>query len=153
MNIEFGKGEGSWLERFFKNALEFAVGFVPIVGPLLSIVTSLSWTAISDPDQFPDAISMWVPSAKVGLDWMEEMRQSANEMRRLSKESFWRKEKADALTDLVNSNRQAAVGDVSGATVSYFKDTAEQLNCHKATYDKTLAGEPAGSVVRESPAG
>jgi len=77
------------------------------------------------------------------------MRRSSIEMRRLTHGSFWKAEERQATAMLLNSTLDMKMTKAEGGTVSYFKDTSKVLNCSKASSDKVLAGEEAGTVVAE----
>ncbi|KAH7217020.1 uncharacterized protein BKA55DRAFT_627655, partial [Fusarium redolens] len=82
LNIEWGKGQkGSWFEDFFKNAISFGLGFVPGVGPLLSIAFNLGWTAVVNPDQFMHELSLWAPSVKIPELFKDDVRKNSAEIR------------------------------------------------------------------------
>ncbi|KAJ4122728.1 hypothetical protein NW768_010169 [Fusarium equiseti] len=148
MNIEYVPGnQSNWFEDFFKNALEFGLGFIPGVGPLLSIFSSLAWTAIREPDKLLGQLTLWMPTLKLAHDELEDMKKSSIEMRRLTQERFWKAEERQAQALLLNSTLSMKMQKASGDTISYFKDTSRVLNCGKAKYDKELAGEEAGTVV------
>lgn len=43
-------GKTTWMESFVRNTLTFAIGYIPVVGPLLQIASSLGWILISEED-------------------------------------------------------------------------------------------------------
>ncbi|CAG7555887.1 unnamed protein product [Fusarium equiseti] len=151
MDIEYvPRNQSNWFEEFFKNALEFGLGFIPGVGPLLSIISSLVWTAIREPDKLLGQLTLWMPTLKLAQNQVEDLRQSSIEMRKLTQERFWKAEERQAQAMLLNSTLSMRMPKASGNTVSYFKDTNRVLHCDKANYDKVLAGEEAGIVVAEN---
>ncbi|KAL9610454.1 MAG: hypothetical protein Q9167_004852 [Letrouitia subvulpina] len=50
-----------WIMNNMRNMFQFALGFVPSVGFVLQIAFALGWTAISDPDDFYEAVKSNVP--------------------------------------------------------------------------------------------
>ncbi|EMR84494.1 hypothetical protein BcDW1_6877 [Botrytis cinerea BcDW1] len=50
-----------WIENFTKNAMVFAIGWIPGPGPFMAIAFSLTWTAIKDEEAFWNELSLWAP--------------------------------------------------------------------------------------------
>ncbi|KAF7920162.1 uncharacterized protein EAE97_011503 [Botrytis byssoidea] len=57
-----------WIENFTKNAMVFAIGFIPGPGPFMTIAFSLTWTAFKDEEAFWNELSLWVPTLAQGKD-------------------------------------------------------------------------------------
>jgi len=68
---------GFWIENFLRNVLTIAVGFVPLVGPLLAIAFPLAWTAIVNPDDFMTELRNLAPGVDLTLRVIEEIKSSA----------------------------------------------------------------------------
>ncbi|KAL7756793.1 hypothetical protein ACKLNR_013786 [Fusarium oxysporum f. sp. zingiberi] len=128
--------KGSWFEDFFKNAITFSLGFVPGVGPLLSIAFSLGWTAVVNPELFED-----------------DVRKNSTEIRALTRESSWNMGPAEALVEVKKlEEEEKKQQKVSGEVQSYFQQAHEVLLVDEAKYDKEAgADEEPGEVLVEVP--
>ncbi|KAI4281611.1 MAG: hypothetical protein L6R38_003552 [Xanthoria sp. 2 TBL-2021] len=73
---------GTWLSNFLKNVLTFAIGLIPVVGPLLAIAFPLGWTAITDPDAFLDEMRNLMPGFDLTARMAEKIRESIKEQRK-----------------------------------------------------------------------
>ncbi|KAI1033921.1 hypothetical protein LB503_011058 [Fusarium chuoi] len=154
LNIEWGKGEkGSWFEDFFRNAITFGLGFIPGVGPLLSIAFSLGWTAAVNPDKFMHELSLWAPTIKIPELFEYDVRKDSAEIRTLTHESFWNLGPAEAIAEVQKlEEEEKKQQKVSGEVKSYFQQAHEVLRVDEAKYDKEAgAGEEPGEVLVEVP--
>ncbi|EXL42594.1 hypothetical protein FOCG_15050 [Fusarium oxysporum f. sp. radicis-lycopersici 26381] len=138
-----GKGEkGSWFEDFFKNAITVSLGFVPGVGPLLSIALSLGWTAVVNPDRFilPELFE-------------DDVRKNSTEIRALTRESSWNMGPAEALVEVKKlEEEEKKQQKVLGEVQSYFQQAHEVLLVDEAKYNKEAgADEELGEVLVEVP--
>ncbi|KAL5590384.1 hypothetical protein FOBRF1_013941 [Fusarium oxysporum] len=154
LNIEWGKGEkGSWFEDFFKNAIAFSLGFVPGVGPLLSVAFTLGWTAVVSPDRFMYELSLWAPAVRLPELFDVDIRKSSTEIRALTHESLWNKGPAEALAEIKKlEGEEKKQQSVSGEVRSYFEQAHDVLRVDEAKYDKEAgADEEPGEVLVEVP--
>ncbi|KZF20251.1 hypothetical protein L228DRAFT_249930 [Xylona heveae TC161] len=67
----------TWFQNFFGNVMTIAIGFIPIVGPVLSVSFSFAWTALTDPDSFLDAIRNEYPALDLTLYIIERIKNDA----------------------------------------------------------------------------
>lgn len=58
---------GSWFENFLKNVGTMALGFVPVVGPILSVSFALGWTALTDPESFIKELRNQIPTVDLAM--------------------------------------------------------------------------------------
>jgi hypothetical protein len=67
LTIEWGKGnyKSPWFLSYLKNALVFAVGYVPIIGPFIAIGTAIAMEAIINPDELMDEVREQIPSVEL----------------------------------------------------------------------------------------
>ncbi|KAK2668297.1 hypothetical protein RAB80_015677 [Fusarium oxysporum f. sp. vasinfectum] len=135
--------KGSWFEDFFKNAITVSLGFVPGVGPLLSIALSLGWTAVVNPDRFilPELFE-------------DDVRKNSTEIRALTRESFWNMGPAEALVEVKKLKKEEKKQQkVSGEVQSYFQQAHEVLLVDEAKYDNEAGAdeEPVEVLVEVSP--
>ncbi|GAM38921.1 hypothetical protein TCE0_034r10049 [Talaromyces pinophilus] len=67
LTIEWGKGEykSPWFLSYLKNALVFAVGYIPIIGPFIAIGTAIAMEAIINPDELMDEVREQIPSVEL----------------------------------------------------------------------------------------
>ncbi|KAF9884304.1 hypothetical protein FE257_001882 [Aspergillus nanangensis] len=72
--IEWGKGDWKtpWFINFYKNAMTFAIGWIPVIGPFLAAGWSIAFTAIADPDGFMDQLKVAIPSVELTMGLLEE---------------------------------------------------------------------------------
>ncbi|CEJ57898.1 hypothetical protein PMG11_06575 [Penicillium brasilianum] len=79
--IEWKKGDykGHWLISYFNNAMAFAIGYVPIIGPLLAIGWSVAYTAIAQPDEFADELREQIPSVELLEGFVTEIKKLAED--------------------------------------------------------------------------
>ncbi|SPO03117.1 uncharacterized protein DNG_05799, partial [Cephalotrichum gorgonifer] len=73
--------KGSWFESFTKNAMVFAIGFIPGPGPFLAIAFSLTWTALRDEEAFWEELSLWAPAVKFTEEFRKDFREGLVQMR------------------------------------------------------------------------
>ncbi|KAI1022154.1 hypothetical protein LB504_007335 [Fusarium proliferatum] len=154
LNIEWGKGKkGSWFDDFFKNAISFALGFVPGVGPILSIAFSLGWTTVVNPDQFMYELSLWAPSVKIPQLFEDDVRKNSTEIRGLTYETFWNMGSDEVLAEVKKlEEEEKQQQKASGEIQSYFELAREVLRVDEAKYDKEAdADEEPGEVLVEVP--
>lgn len=84
LSFQYTPGKkGSWFEDFFGNVVQFALGFVPGIGPLLLVAFSLARTAIFNPDNFFHELSLWVPVVKITEQFKRDIQASSTEMKQL----------------------------------------------------------------------
>ncbi|KAF1814000.1 hypothetical protein P152DRAFT_372319, partial [Eremomyces bilateralis CBS 781.70] len=64
LTIEWGKcnSKGPWFVTWFKDSMTFAIGWIPLIGPFLSIGWVVAFTAIQDPDGLMDQLRASIPS-------------------------------------------------------------------------------------------
>lgn len=60
-----------WYLNFLKNITTIAIGFVPVIGPLLAVETALLWTAVVDPDNFLQELRNQIPVLELGEHFEE----------------------------------------------------------------------------------
>ncbi|KAJ4985113.1 hypothetical protein SVAN01_09416 [Stagonosporopsis vannaccii] len=68
-----------WFVKFVQTFIEQALGFVPIVGPILSIAWSLGMTGLEDPENFWEELSLYMPILKISETLKKELESSAKE--------------------------------------------------------------------------
>jgi len=145
INIQYGKAtKGSWFEDFFKNALTFGIGFIPIVGPLLSVAFNLAWTAISSPDKFLRELSLWVPAVKITMALKEEIEKSSAELRKVVDERWLN----------MGSGVTTSYGDAS-STIGYLSGTSgddSSIDVDNLLSDTTTYFEDAEHILEDNPA-
>ncbi|PQE27332.1 hypothetical protein CJF32_00000301 [Rutstroemia sp. NJR-2017a WRK4] len=156
MTIEFGQAsKGNWLGDFLKNAITFGIGFIPGVGPLLSVAFSLGWTAIANPDDFMRELSLWAPQIA-----LIDQSLLIADLAKISKE-------IKLLVDVGKFNLSPKSGDLSADSedkersvpvvqaTSYFEDALIALNETGTNPGKYEKGDPedVGEVVASIPAG
>ena len=133
IDIELAKGDQSnWFEDLIRNWSEFGLGFVPIIGPLLSISAGLAWTALQEPDKLATKVTHWMPHLKPSHNELEKMHKQALEMREKVDKDFWKLELEDAVARFVDSEKN------SQRNLSYFQHADDVLHCSKAKYDKNV---------------
>ncbi|ENH62780.1 hypothetical protein FOC1_g10006243 [Fusarium oxysporum f. sp. cubense race 1] len=125
------------------NAITVSLGFVPGVGPLLSIALSLGWTAVVNPDRFilPELFE-------------DDVRKNSTEIRALTRESFWNMGPAEALVEVKKLKKEEKKQQkVSGEVQSYFQQAHEVLLVDEAKYDNEAGAdeEPVEVLVEVSP--
>lgn len=76
LTIEWGKGssKGPWFITWFKDSMTFAIGWIPIIGPCLSIGWAAAFTAIQDPDGLMDQLRSSIPSIQLTEGLIEEFK-------------------------------------------------------------------------------
>ena len=78
LTIEWGKGnyKDPWFIAFFKDAMTFAIGWIPLIGPFLAAGWSIAFTAIQDPDNLMDTIRSAIPSVRLTEGLIEEFKKA-----------------------------------------------------------------------------
>jgi hypothetical protein len=76
LTIEWGKGDYKtpWFLSYLKNALVYAVGYLPIYGPFIAIGTAIAMEAIINPDGLMDEIREQIPSVELTEGLIEEFK-------------------------------------------------------------------------------
>lgn len=76
LTIEWGKSnyKDPWFIAIFKNAMTFAFGWVPSIGPFLAAGWAIAFTAIQDPDNLMDTIRSAIPSVRLTQGSIEELK-------------------------------------------------------------------------------
>ena len=77
--------KSSWIESFIRNTLTIAVGFIPVVGPIVQILFSVGWEIISqeNPQGAYDLLKSLCPGIDLTDKLISEMIQSAKETQQL----------------------------------------------------------------------
>ena len=73
----------SWAVKLFTSLVEFGLGFIPVVGPLLAVEFSITVTAITDPDFFKSDNILELP-----LDILGAVLDSASQNKKFMAEGF-----------------------------------------------------------------
>lgn len=73
-----GKGDykSPWFLSYLKNALVFAVGYIPIIGPFIAIGTAIAMEAIINPDELMDEVREQIPSVELTEGLIHEFKRS-----------------------------------------------------------------------------
>ena len=72
-----------WIMDNFRNMIQFAIGFVPVVGFALQIAFALGWTALFDYENFHAAILSNIPGAILGDKIIQSFKDDAEEIKKL----------------------------------------------------------------------
>ncbi|KLO97360.1 Uncharacterized protein LW93_3338 [Fusarium fujikuroi] len=134
--------------------IEWGKGFVPGVGPILSIAFSLGWTAVVDHDKFMYELSLWAPAVRILELFEDDVCKNSAEIRALTYESFWNKGLAEAMAavEKLEEEEKKKKQKASGEFQSYFQQAHEVLRVDEAKYDKEFgADEEPGEVLVEVP--
>ncbi|SCV49048.1 uncharacterized protein FFB14_10679 [Fusarium fujikuroi] len=133
--------------------IEWGKGFVPGVGPILSIAFSLGWTAVVDHDKFMYELSLWAPAVRILELFEDDVCKNSAEIRALTCESFWNKGLAEAMAAVEKlEEEEKKKQKASGEFQSYFQQAHEVLRVDEAKYDKEFgADEEPGEVLVEVP--
>ncbi|PQE08755.1 hypothetical protein CJF31_00010235 [Rutstroemia sp. NJR-2017a BVV2] len=148
MSLEFGKApRGTWLGDFIRNAITYGLGFIPVVGPILSVAFSLGWTAVANPDGFMRELSLWAPQVKLIELLKEDLEKSSKEIKGLVDERWVNMSPTSRLLT-ANGEDEETPAPVVEAT-SYFADAQIALNesgTNPAKYEEDDP-EDVGEVV------
>ncbi|KAF7911248.1 uncharacterized protein EAF01_002755 [Botrytis porri] len=98
-----------WIENFTKNAMVFAIGFIPGPGPFMAIAFSLTWTAIKDEEAFWDELSLWCPAVKLTDSFKEDMKKGFAEMREAFIDPRWLAPGTDVIVGKLNAKPKPVV--------------------------------------------
>jgi hypothetical protein len=79
LSIEWTEGnyQTPWFLSYLKNALVFAVGYIPIIGPFVAIGTAIAMEAIINPDGLMDEIREQIPSVELTEGLIDEFKKVA----------------------------------------------------------------------------
>ena len=77
--------KSTWIENFIRNTLTIAVGFIPVVGPIVQILFSVGWELISqdDPQGAYDLLKELCPGIDLTDKVISDMIQTAKETQKL----------------------------------------------------------------------
>ncbi|RDW61712.1 uncharacterized protein DSM5745_10384 [Aspergillus mulundensis] len=98
LNIKWGEADVSmpWFARYFKNVLSFAIGYVPVFGPLLAIGTNLIMSAIFEAhEDFMDELREQLPTYDLTAKFVEIVTVDAENAKPMVKEDVPLKKKQD----------------------------------------------------------
>ncbi|KAJ5759477.1 hypothetical protein N7520_006633 [Penicillium odoratum] len=81
LSIEWKKGDfkGHWFISYFKNAMSFAIGYLPLAGPFLAIGWNVAYTAIAQPDEFLEQLREQIPSVELIEGFVSEIKKMAQD--------------------------------------------------------------------------
>lgn len=71
-----------WFVEYIKNAIKFALDFVPIIGFILQIEFSLGWTALTDPDSFYETLKEEIPLVLLTDGIISELKSEAEKIKK-----------------------------------------------------------------------
>ncbi|KAJ5975235.1 hypothetical protein N7481_008942 [Penicillium waksmanii] len=71
-----------WALKFLRDTLVIATGSIPVIGPILSIGTALTFQMLIDPDEFMDELAEQLPTFRLLEGMMFEMKKLTSETRK-----------------------------------------------------------------------
>jgi hypothetical protein len=106
LSIEWKKGDykGHWFVNYFKNAMAFAIGYLPIAGPFLAIGWSVAYTAIAQPDEFLDELREQIPSVELIEGFVTEIKKMAQDSEGVLKDGIDVKKLSGVETKISNAS-------------------------------------------------
>ncbi|KAL5360267.1 hypothetical protein BJX96DRAFT_175130 [Aspergillus floccosus] len=96
VSIKWGEADMSspWFVEYFKNTLAFAIGYVPVIGPILSIATNVVVSAIFDDyEGFMAELREQIPPVQFNEKFVERLKADSEEAKPMLKEGVSLKEK------------------------------------------------------------
>lgn len=128
-----------WIENFTKNAIVFAIGFIPGPGPFMAIAFSLTWTAIKDEEVFRNELILWALAVKFTEAFREDMKKGFAEMGESFIDPSW-----------LASGKDLNVGKLNAKPQPVIKVTLDEA---KEVQKETEVGEPPEGEKADNPDG
>ncbi|KAK6810952.1 hypothetical protein RU639_013269 [Aspergillus parasiticus] len=144
--------KGSWFNSFLRNAISFGLGFVPGVGPLLSVSFLLGWAAIesavNDNDAFKDELSLWAPPVQIPVEYISDVMQSARRTANYV-DPKWIGAKQEDIMAVVEAEHRALMKAHSDLLVAASRMQPRINNYPEGSKNET--DEDIGEIVAEIP--
>ncbi|KAJ5646933.1 hypothetical protein N7490_003305 [Penicillium lividum] len=106
LSIEWKKRDykGHWFVSYFKNAIYFAIGYVPLAGPFLAIGWNVAYTALVQPDEFLEELREQIPSVELIEGFVSEIKKMAQDSEELLQDGIDVKKLSGVETKISNAS-------------------------------------------------